>query len=338
MNKHQNQFRLLFIALAAYSVISCDGSPNEMPQLALDKPLAARQILAFENSTLRVDIVVNNGETQSFNIPPQSDFFVDVAGINLGQPNSIAVKWTEILNGFDVELSEQSQVFQATGNIQIDAPHRGDQYDYDNDGASNVEERAAGTCVWSASELCLGNGQSDIPSTSQINTPTETPTNTIFSPTTQTPFNYDNAQNLITNGDISNGTDLWFSLLSPITANNGIICSDLFPGPVATVQSVLTYVPLIELPLASYSIEFDVMASKDNRLLNIGLWQNNISDNILDHVLSPPISTAWERRRLTFTNDVSFRETVSIVFQAAVDPDETVSYCFDNIAFYRDDS
>ena len=163
MKTTRKMTRLLIAAVPCFTAISCDSSDTTMSTIALAQPLAQRQALALEDSTLRADVVINNGTVQSFTFRPQEDNLVTVGGIRLNENNNITVTWTEILNGFDVEISEQSQLFFASGNININAPHQTDQFDYDGDGNSNITEREDGTCVWSADENCLVVGQLDVP-------------------------------------------------------------------------------------------------------------------------------------------------------------------------------
>ena len=173
MIKIQQRTGCILIALACIGMMACsssDGTPRT--NIVLAKPLAERQILAFENSTFRVEITVNNGLLQTFTVRPgDNTLTVDITGVRLNENNSINIKWTELLNGFDVEISDQSQTFFADGNTLVDAPHRIDQYDYDNDGSSNSEERADGTCVWSADEACLTSGLLDVPESQSAGQP-----------------------------------------------------------------------------------------------------------------------------------------------------------------------
>jgi len=146
----------IVIAVLWFGTVACTSSnDSQHTNIILGKPLAERQTLAFENSTLRVEIRVNSGPVQSFTIfPGQNTLTASVSGVIENASNNISIKWTELLNGFDVEISDQTQTFIADGSTQISAPHITDQYDYDNDGATNSEERSAGTCVWSANEIC----------------------------------------------------------------------------------------------------------------------------------------------------------------------------------------
>jgi len=169
---------LIGFAFAAASCVS-DEDPVRLVSVELSQLDTIRQVMAFGDNEVRVKINVNGGDTQvlTFSDLPSSEVTTVLNGIRIGQQNEITLRWFEVLNGFEVELSDQRQSFVATGNTQLNSPHRYTRYDYDNDGISNYDERIAGTCVWSSASNCVR----DIPS-----------------------------DNAIQNGDFSNGDTNWF--------------------------------------------------------------------------------------------------------------------------------
>ena len=345
MNLNRKFFRSLLVCLACCGAWSCDSSTgNPESGLVLDKPLAERRILAFENSTLRADVFINNGPVQSFTILPQQDLTVGVTGIRVGQSNTINVKWTEILNGFDVELSDQNQTFIAEGNVQINAPHLTTQYDYDGDGADNTEERAAGTCVWSADESCLQQGQIDRPSEESVAETPITPTGTggtdsdlteleatvdTTIPPPNFQFDYDNAIAII-DEDFSGGVGLWFANVTEPTDNGGELCSTLPATATSNFVDLAVYMNTFSLQSARYSIEFDIRASRQTIAL-VTLVTPPPHQSILEQGIS--VSESWESKIISYEH---FGETTVFFSLSALTPPSDTTYCIDNVRLLQE--
>ena len=146
---------------------SCGGSESDTTEVQLS-PDAIRQISVIDGNPLKLDISVNSGPRQEVILSSVESVSIDITGVNVDQQNSIEIVWSEILNGFDVEISQQNQNFLADGNTNINAPHQHTLYDYDGDGASNFDERLAGTCVWSDDPECTF----DVPPNETVDTVT----------------------------------------------------------------------------------------------------------------------------------------------------------------------
>ena len=342
MNDKRKISRLLLVSLACCGVWSCDSSTgNPESTVILDKPLAERRILAFENSILRADVVINDGPVQSFTILPQQDITVGVVGIRVGQTNTISVKWTEMLNGFDVELSDQNQTFIAQGNVQINNTHQTTQYDYDGDGADNAEERAAGTCVWSADESCLQQGQSDIPPQSGGTQTPATSTGTdggltefeatidTTIPTLNFQFDYDNAVAII-DDDFSGGIGLWFANITLPIDIGGVLCTTLPATPIPNYDSVATYATPVDLRPARYSIEFDIRASRQT-IAQVQFVTPPPHQAVLEQEFS--VSESWESKIIPFEH---FGEITAFLGISALLPPNDTTYCIDNVRLLQE--
>ena len=340
MKTTRKMTRLLIAAVPCFTAISCDSSDTTMSTIALAQPLAQRQALALEDSTLRADVVINNGTVQSFTFRPQEDNLVTVGGIRLNENNNITVTWTEILNGFDVEISEQSQLFFASGNININAPHETDQYDYDSDGVANFDERVNGTCVWSADNECLQDGQLDIPTASTPSPPvpplvtatngrTEVEANAI-NPLQQlaTPFDYNNADNIIENGDFSDGIGEWFTNESLLFDGGGEICATNPTMDGIILNTLFAYRLLLPIRETRYSFEFDMRADRDSAVVLTIAGQSSFLEQFFAVTqTAQPIVIP-----MVVSQDVN--QSSSINFQALHHPTIPTTYCMDNIRVY----
>ena len=345
--------RRFCIALACCGAISCTSS-DDAPRtnIVLGKPLAERQILAFENSTLRADISVNGGPLQSFTVfPGQSSLDVDITGVVLNANNNITVKWTELLNGFDVEISDQSQSFFADGNTVINAAHQTDQYDYDSDGASNSEERSAGTCVWSANESCLTTGQLDVPDASVADTsaPPEQPPVTIgddsgngisvleaaFNTTIPTPafeFDFSNAEDLTVNGDFSGGSVPWETQVATLLADGQTLCS-IFPSDNAQItQNLFYYGLLFDLEPGRYAFTFDIYADRES-IATFALVTINRPAWLDQGIAVSETPTSYEIFYEHFTGTFP---ASTFALSAIRHPTVATTFCIDNFRFLRE--
>ena len=154
---------LLFFVIV---LSSCGG--NETTALKISPHSAIRQIHAVDGNPLKLGISVNSGRRQNIVLTSGDSVSIDITGVKTSETNEIDIVWSEILNGFDVEISQQNQQFFADGNTNIDAPHQHTQFDYDADGVSNFDERIADTCVWSNDPDC----SFDVPPSEPIDTVT----------------------------------------------------------------------------------------------------------------------------------------------------------------------
>jgi len=137
---------LTLLLVNGIGVIACNS--NDANQTLFNIDLPKRQVTALNENTIRVDIRVNNGVLQQFFIVPnQTQISAGLTGVRLNQNNSLQLTWLELLNGFDVELAQQNHSFVADGNTVVDSPFISNQYDYDGDGLSNLQERRGNTCV-----------------------------------------------------------------------------------------------------------------------------------------------------------------------------------------------
>lgn len=93
--------------------------------------------MTLGDTQMRVDINVNAGTTLTFFFNTAGSVrSANIVGVQNGERNFIQLKWSEILNGHPVEISQQSQNFIADGNTLVNAEHIHTQFDYDSDGRS----------------------------------------------------------------------------------------------------------------------------------------------------------------------------------------------------------
>ena len=147
MEKYLPQLALTLIPLLLLSCASESEVGNTY--LELQVPDTDRQIQAFGADTeWRVDVSINARAAQIFYFGgSESTQSVSVTGVRVNEFNSISATWYEVLNGHDVEISHQpAQSFFADGNAFVTADHTHTQFDYDQDGKSNFDERRDGTC------------------------------------------------------------------------------------------------------------------------------------------------------------------------------------------------
>ncbi len=180
--------RTLVKLLLTASLISCSAD-DDRSMIEIYQPDSIRQILQIDSSNLKVNISVNGQAAQTFYLDDGlATNTLSVTGILPGQQNAVTIVWIEVLDGSEIRLSRQQQVFTANGNTLIDAQHFFGLYDYDNDGISNFEERQGGFCVW-PDEVCDGEDLPDI-GVAQLS----------------------NSENLLANGDFTDEIDTsWFS-------------------------------------------------------------------------------------------------------------------------------
>jgi len=272
--------RLLIAGLSSLALYSCDSSTTKSMEVSLETPLSQRQLAVFEESTLRADIVINGGPNQSFIFPPNDDFNIAITGIVLEQTNTISITWTELFNNHPIELSNQTQSFFASGLININAAHQSDQFDYDQDGSSNLEERASGTCVWSAGNACMLDGVLDLPP-GEPQAPVvveEEPTVSgltsfeEFLNTSNPPppyeFDFDNSRNILVNGTFDENIEDWYSNSVPNEHHfDGTYCMTLPVGPNPIFESIFAHSPFITLVRGKrYAIQIDAKASRNTVL------------------------------------------------------------------------
>jgi len=331
--------RFLSAMVAFLACISCDGN-NPTDNSAFNILLSTRNVLSIDESTLRVEVRVNGAAAQIFFVRPgETQILAPLTGVQLNENNSVQIIWTELYNGYDVQIARQSQMFFADGNTTIDAPHQRAEYDYDLDGVSNYDERQNNTCVWDANELCRQNGQIDIPasgSVTQNGTPTQsTPPVTSMQSTAQSTFNYDGAEQILNNGDFSSGIGAWFSDSSTLQIVSGALCATLTGGDERLLTPILITGELYDLDPGNYLYEFDIKSSTNaQNLVVVGAWHRSTSTTLFDQYLDP-LTTQWQRRTIPYNQVDGVFNNVNLTFQAVIQS-SPITYCVDNIRIYKE--
>ncbi len=301
---------------------ACESSNyNDTPAASLSLP--DRQILALNDKRLLVEFNINNGLPQKYFLEPdQTTIDVSVGGVRDNQNNTIDILWSAIYNDMGVEISTQNQEFFARGNIVIDAPHVTDFFDYDKDGISNYAELLDGTCVWYTGNQCYLDGVIDKPTSpalSQGLIPDYS-------------FDYNNADDLIVNGDFSRGTEGWGADYAWLQSVGTHLCSTLDAGTFPVQYPVLAS-GSIGLEPGEHMIEFDVKSTRDNAALNVQLYSFARQQVVLYEFVQP-LSLDWGKRRIKYTYSGE-QDNFSLQFSAVINNSQTTTYCFDNVSVFK---
>ncbi len=316
------KYRAMLLLIIAYTMISCVGeNSNNSTLIELHSPTSNRQIIPFNDIQWRAQIHVNN-------VPPQDFFFsnttspvpVNITGVRRGEENGIFIRWFEILHGHTVEMSEQSQGFFADGTTTINESHDYTQFDYDGDGTANLVERFDGTCVWSATEVCVGQGQTDIPT-----------------------------DNALLNGDFSelnadfsdgfrNGIRYWVSNPPVVDETSGEYCVTAPAMATDEFEARIDYSPRTVFfdENSTYDIVFDVRAQTDSEVLVL-VTEKILDDfeSLIDNALVP-VSTTYETKSIRYESGQDAHNEVLIGFAFGNRTDTDNTYCFDNVKLIRE--
>jgi len=243
---------LLLAVVISSSTMACLSTdvpgPDRTSPITFDGEATVRQIMAFGDNDVTLEARVNGGSIQTFTFNRlSSSVEASLAGIRLNSSNDLKLIWYERLNGYQVAISKQEQQFVADGNTVINAPHSYTEFDYDNDGITNYDEREAGTCVWWPTPTC----ESDIPSQE------------LFEQT----VDVDASDNILLDGTFDRATNSWWTTGVNERFVGGALCFDttvLGPNP---ENHSIYHRPIIRLqPRARYTVTGDV----DAELSSIG--------------------------------------------------------------------
>jgi len=296
------------LALCTLLLLSCTSESDiENTNLELMRPDTDRQIQALEPDTeWRVDVRINLGAVQTFYFTNlETSPVVSVTGVRVNETNDISIAWFELLHGYEVEISYQpTQRFFAGGNTTAVADHTHTQFDYDQDGSSNYDERVAGTCVWSSGETCLDPSQIDIPT-----------------------------DNILINGNFSQGTDYWWSTSGRQEIINGEFCT--FPPDYSGSNStaILGFKKPLYLEANSrYTIEFYVQA-QTNADISLSMVVPELERRLI-YKSDIEVTTSPERivRSFEYRNDS--QNGVSFGLGTVSSPDNM--FCFDDVKLSRE--
>lgn len=300
-------YRLIVsLSLLCLSLIACTNEPNSSV-LELTSPTSNRTGLVDAGDwEYQVDITVNSGPIQTFYFDPtESSMSVVIVGIRPNEENSIEILWKAVIDGLSVNLSRQSQVFIADGNTVIDAQHNPNDYDYDGDGASNLFELAAGTCLWSAEEPCIHPNLIDTDSS-----------------------------NLLTNGDFSNGTDGWWSTQSLGVVVDGEFCMSVLPSQVNRIDWHLGQLPKFDLSSnTSYSLSFYARSQV------LGTMNASVLRTLPDYsienvyVTNVEVFSTFNFYRYQFNTTDGNYDNTSLVFNFDASMDNYI--CFDDVVLEK---
>jgi len=244
------RYRALFMSIVTTIVtsgliVSCNltGADDHTTSIMVDDIETVRQIRAFGDNEVILEIRVNRGDVQTFYFDDLGTTLeAQLTGVRLNETNTVSLIWYERLNGFRIAISSQDHQFIADGNTIINSAHSHTQFDYDNDGISNYDEREAGTCVWWCTPTC----ELDIPPDELANQNS----NDVA----------DASANILLNGSFNNGAENW-GTSNGINEGirNGKYCFETSPEGTNSSDFQLTYQRVITLqPAVRYTISADV--------------------------------------------------------------------------------
>ena len=293
---------------------ACGGNESNTTELQLS-PQSIRQISVLDGNPLTLGISVNSGPRQNFTLRSVESVSIDITGVNVDQQNNIEIVWSEILNGFDVEISQQSQNFLADGNTNINAPHQHTLFDYDGDGVSNFDERLAGTCVWSDDPDCTF----DVPANEPVDT------------VTLNTFPAQPGINVLQNSQFDQGRAGWTSNAFDISTFGGEYClSSLDSSVLPENASLLSAQGLFLLePGERYTFEADVRA--ENPASPIMRVEEGPPSFARVHQASVEVGTEYRTVSTSFVAQAN--HTVNIAFWFGSGRANT--YCVDNVVLVR---
>jgi len=345
---------ILLLSVACIGLSSCDGTrQHESSSTQISISGINRQILSLDENPMRIDVVVNNGPVQRFDIPAgEVNSNIRVGGVLIGELNTIQITWTEIFNGFDVTLAVQNDEFIAQGNVVIDAPYVSGSFDNDGDGIPNLQEREDQSCVWYANNECLDDNIQDVPPndliepTPELVAPPGEPVPVDEPPSLDEFFqtgtlvandsiNFSNSANILTNGDFSNGSDAW-NVLEPTAMSGDAVCVDFSAGMDGQFGTVL-FQDGFPFEEGEYVVQFDVRASRDT-VVSAGVYRVTPYTVRLDHTVIA--STDWATKTILFSveDDLGgfgiLTPAHGLTFLAIRTSIET-TYCFDNVVLAR---
>lgn len=333
---------LVFLSIGLSGCDAIDSVNTDTTPTILNIPNITRQISSIDDSEMRLVIRVNGGAIQTFTVPGgQTSMPIELRNIRLGENNSITVLWIELLNGYDVEMALQTQTFFAEGNVTIDSEYSSQQFDYDQDGQSNFNERISGTCVWSANDLCLLDGNTDVPPETLLQPGIEQDSfeasvfDVQISPAfsqngTVVPFNtINNATATIVDENFTTGVESWYSDDGEVSENDTMCI--VFQRGVMGYQGLLVYSEqLLTFESADYLFQFDLWVNRAAPV-SAGLYEERRRISILDHYVQG--SNQWTTHTILVESDIS-SSNMTIGFQAIRSVVPT-KYCFDNIKIVK---
>ena len=191
-------------------------------------------------------------------------------------------------------------MFFADGNTTIDAPHIHEQYDFDGDTDSNLFELAAGTCLWSVTEPCIHPAFAD-----------------------------SDTNNILLNGDFSNGTDKWWSTESLGEVVDGEYCMSVLPSEYTTRDDWhMGQASDFSLKTnTEYSLSF-YARSQTLAEMRVSL---QLPESNLEQMFSADVEVFSTFNQYSYRFDTSNRDYEQTRFVFKFDAEMDNSYCFDDL-------
>jgi len=124
---------------------------GEPVKLSVEIPDKLRTIAAVNYTSMVAVVSFNSGAATDVTFSNAAPVEKSFGSIILDQLNTYNIKWYEIVDGVRLLLTEQNGSFIANSTAMyadLDATHNDADFDWDNDGISNFNERQNNTCPW----------------------------------------------------------------------------------------------------------------------------------------------------------------------------------------------
>jgi len=124
---------------------------GEQVKLSVQIPEKLRTIAAVNYTSMVAVVTFNSGAATDVTFSSAAPVERNFSSIILDQLNTYNIKWYETIDGVRLLLTEQNGSFMANSTARyadLDAAHNDADFDWDNDGISNFNERLNGTCPW----------------------------------------------------------------------------------------------------------------------------------------------------------------------------------------------
>jgi len=294
MNKY---ISIVLSPITLFSGLSSCTSENDPSDISLTYPEHIRAIQSIDHTDLHVDIQVNDGPVQTFDIRAASPQIpIAVTGVIANAENRIVITWYEYFEGTRLDLSEQIQEFVADATTEIDAAHNFLQFDFDGDGVSNFDERFAGTCVWGIGETCA------------------------------------NPVNLLMNGNFNNADQYWWRVFDSLSTHNiGEFCARSPVSAINDFDAQFGHLPAFTIEANSvYRIRFDARAAMDSTM-RVVLTETQGSLPIYEEEVE--VSSIDETKTLIFNNSAGQWDPV--ILNVLLGNGMENNYCVDNFSLVK---
>jgi len=126
-------------------------TPAAQVTLSMEIPDKLRTIAAVNYTAMVAEVSFNSGASTDVQFSSAAPVEKSFSSIVMDELNTYNIKWYETIGGVKLLLTEQNGSFIANSTAMyadLDATHNDANFDWDNDGISNYNERQNNTCPW----------------------------------------------------------------------------------------------------------------------------------------------------------------------------------------------